>query len=103
MDYELIVFPEVLIYAPNTFTPDGDEFNQGWRVFMEGVDVYDFELLIFNRWGETIWESHDMTVPWDGTYNGKIVPEGTYQWVIRASDLLNDNKYVYDGHINLLK
>jgi gliding motility-associated-like protein len=103
MDYELIVLPEVLIYAPNAFTPDGDEFNQGWRVFMEGVDIYDFELLIFNRWGETIWETHDMTVHWDGTYNGKIVQQGTYIWVIRATDALNDNKYVYNGHINLIK
>jgi len=103
MDYELIVFPEVLIYAPNTFTPDGDEFNQGWRVFMEGVDIYGFELLIYNRWGEVIWESHDIEVPWDGTYNGKIMPVGTYQWVIRATDLLNDAKYVYDGHVNILK
>ncbi|MFT6503854.1 MAG: gliding motility-associated-like protein [Crocinitomicaceae bacterium] len=103
MQYELVVFPEVLIYAPNTFTPDGDEFNQGWQVFMEGIDVYDFELLIFNRWGQTIWESNDILVPWDGTFNGKIVQEGTYQWVIRATDLLNDNKYVYNGHVNLIK
>ena len=103
MQYELVVFPEVLIYAPNTFTPDGDEFNQGWQVFMEGIDVYDFELLIFNRWGQTIWESNDILVPWDGTFNGKIVQEGTYQWIIRATDILNDNKYVYNGHVNLIK
>jgi gliding motility-associated-like protein len=103
MDYELIVFPEVLIYAPNTFTPDGDEFNQNWRVHMEGIDFYDFELLIFNRWGEVIWESHDISVPWDGTYNGKLLPPGTYTWTIRASDVLNDNKYTYNGHVNILK
>lgn len=103
MDYELIVFPEVLIYAPNTFTPDGDEFNQGWQVFMEGIDLYDFELLIYNRWGEMIWESHDISVPWDGTYNGEFVQAGTYQWIIRASDMLNDAHYVYDGHVNVLK
>ncbi|NRA12932.1 MAG: gliding motility-associated C-terminal domain-containing protein [Crocinitomicaceae bacterium] len=103
MQYELIVFPEVLIYAPNSFTPDGDEFNQGWQVFMEGIDIYDFDLQIFNRWGQVIWESHDISVPWDGTFNGKIVQAGAYQWIIRATDLLNDNKYVYDGHVNLLK
>lgn len=103
MDYELIVFPEVLIYAPNTFTPDGDEFNQHWRVYMEGIDPYDFELLIYNRWGELLWESHDIEVGWDGTYGGEIVPTGTYTWIIRASDLLNDGKYTYNGHINLLR
>ena len=103
MDYELVVFPEVLIYAPNSFTPDGDEFNQGWQVYMEGIDIYDFELLIYNRWGELIWENHDISVPWDGTYNGKLCPTGTYQWVIRATDMLNDGKYEYNGHVNILK
>ena len=87
MDHELIVYPEVLIYAPNAFTPDGDEHNQTWRVFMEGIDVYDFELLIFNRWGEVVWESHDLEVGWDGTYNGVMMPEGTYTWIIRTKDL----------------
>lgn len=101
--HELVVFPEVLIYAPNTFTPDGDEHNQDWQVYMEGVDVYDFELLIFDRWGEVIWESKDLTVPWDGTYNGRPLPTGMYTWVIRTKDMINDNKYTYNGHINLLR
>ena len=103
--YELIVFPEILIYAPNTFTPDGDEFNQGWRVYMEGVDLQDFELVIYNRWGEIIWESHDISVEWDGTYgqNGRQVQDGTYTWLIRASDALNDNKYEYNGHVNVIR
>lgn len=99
----MIVYPEVLLYAPNTFTPDDDELNQNWRVYMEGIDLYDFELLIFNRWGEVIWESHDISVPWDGTYNGKPVEEGTYTWVIRAKDLLNDAKYTYNGHVNVIR
>lgn len=99
----IVVFPEVLIYAPNTFTPDGDEYNQDWRVYMEGIDVYDFELLIFDRWGEIVWESHDIEVPWDGTYNGKKVQAGTYNWVIRTKDMLNDSKYTYNGHVTILR
>ncbi|MDX2362100.1 MAG: gliding motility-associated C-terminal domain-containing protein [Crocinitomicaceae bacterium] len=103
MMHELIVFPEVLIYAPNAFTPDGDEFNQNWRVYMEGVDVHDFELLIFDRWGEVVWESHDLEVGWDGTYKGRVIPAGTYQWIIRTKDILNDSKYTYNGHVNILR
>ncbi len=103
MEHELVVYPEVLIYAPNSFTPDGDEHNQSWRVYMEGIDVYDFELLIYNRWGELIWESYDIEIGWDGTYGGKIAEQGTYTWVIRTKDLINDAKYTYEGHINLLK
>ncbi|MFT5860136.1 MAG: gliding motility-associated-like protein [Flavobacteriaceae bacterium] len=103
MIHELIVFPEILIYAPNTFTPDGDEHNQSWQLYMEGIDIYDFELLIFNRWGEVVWESHDISVGWDGTYGGQPVQSGNYTWIVRTKGLLDDGKYTYNGHINLLR
>ncbi len=99
----IVIHPEVLIYAPNTFTPDGDEFNQSWRVYMEGIDETDFELLVFNRWGEIVFESHDLNFEWDGTYHGKIMPSGTYIWTIRTKDLLNDKKYEYKGSVNILR
>jgi gliding motility-associated-like protein len=97
------VLPEVLIYAPNSFTPDGDEFNQSWNVYMDGVDIFSFDLTIYNRWGETIWESHDIEVGWDGTYNGNIVPTGVYTWIVHVKDQINDGKYSFNGHINLLR
>lgn len=97
------VMPEVLIYAPNAFTPDGDEFNQSWRVHLQGIDPSDFELLIYNRWGEIIWQSHDIDASWDGTYNGQIVPTGVYNWTIRTKDSINDGKYVWTGSINLIR
>ncbi len=100
---EVVILPEVIIYAPNTFTPDGDEFNQTWRVYLEGVDEFDFELQIFNRWGEIIWESHDINAAWDGTYNGQPVPQGAYTWIIRTRELISDKKYVWNGLINLIK
>jgi len=97
------VMPEVLIYAPNAFTPDNDEFNQTWKVYMEGIDLYDFELLIFNRWGEVVWESHNLETEWDGTYKGKVMPSGAYKWTIHAKDLLNDGQYEYGGDIFLIR
>lgn len=97
------VHPDINIYAPNAFTPDGNEFNQGWRVFMDGIDIYGFELFIYNRWGEIIWKSHDIEQEWDGTYNGRLVPTGTYIWNIKAEDLLNGAVYRFDGHVNVLR
>ncbi len=99
----LTVYPEVLIYAPNTFTPDNDEYNQDWGVFMEGIDPFDFKLTIYNRWGEIVWESLDPKGRWDGTYFGEKVKEGTYIWTIQTKDLLNDNKYSFNGFVNILK
>lgn len=100
---QVVILPEVILYAPNTFTPDGDEFNQTWRIYIEGIDEFDFELQIFNRWGEIIWESHDVNAAWDGTYNGQIVPRGTYTWLIRTRELISDKKYTWNGTINIIK
>ena len=97
------VVNDVMIYAPNTFTPDGDEFNQTWDIHILGIDIYDFDLFIYNRWGEVIWESHDPAVGWDGRYNGKLVQTGMYNWVIDCKDIINDDKYNFSGHITVIK
>jgi gliding motility-associated-like protein len=99
----VIVLPEVILYAPNTFTPDNDEFNQDWGIYIDGIDIYDFELLIFNRWGEIVWESHDPSARWDGTYAGNYVQQGTYTWTINTRDAINDGKYEFNGFINVIK
>ncbi|MGV3609491.1 MAG: gliding motility-associated C-terminal domain-containing protein [Fluviicola sp.] len=99
----LTVNSDIIFYAPNAFTPDGDEFNQTWKFYVSGIDEYDFELMIFDRWGEVIWETHDVNSGWDGTYNGTPVKEGTYTWIARVKDLYWDNLKVYNGAINLIK
>lgn len=99
----VIVNNEVLCYAPNSFTPDGDQFNQTWLPIVSGIDILGYNLKIFNRWGEIIWESNDHTVPWDGTYNGKIVQSGAYNWVMTCGDLQNDAKLKFNGSVNVLK
>lgn len=91
---------EGLIYVPNTFTPDGDEFNNEFLTF--GGNIEKFEILIFNRWGELLFESHDINIGWDGTYGGKMCQDGTYIWKIKYEDTEgNSNELV--GHVNLLR
>ena len=94
---------EITIFAPNSFTPDGDEFNQTWRMYLSGLDVFSVEINIYNRWGEKVWQSFDVDVPWDGTYNGKIVPNGVYTWTFVARDLNTDANVERVGHINVLR
>jgi len=101
--YIFHVVPDVLFYAPNTFTPDGDEFNQLWHPQITGIDIYKYDMFIFNRWGELIWESHDPSVGWDGTYKGKLVQEGTYAWRARVSNLYDDGKLEFNGSINVIR
>lgn len=97
------VLSDVILYAPNTFTPDGDEFNQTWFLYIDGIDIQQFNLLIFNRWGEVIWESNDPQGAWDGTYQGTIVPNGQYTWTLETKELISDKKYTFNGYINVLR
>lgn len=95
---------EVLIFAPNSFTPDADGANDRWRVHIQGIDISSFHLELYNRWGELVFESFDPNGEWDGTYGGMgIVKEGTYIWKIKARDAENDNKYEFKGFVNVLK
>jgi gliding motility-associated-like protein len=95
---------EVVIFAPNIFTPDGDEFNEGWRIYIQGIDIYDFHLTMFNRWGEVVWESYNSEGVWNGKYGSReIVQDGTYIWVLEAKDTYNDKKYEFRGHVTVLK
>lgn len=102
-ELNVIVSPEILIYVPNSFTPDDDEHNQNWLVYMDGIDIYDYELLVFNRWGELVWENHDISIGWDGTFNGQNVQTGMYTWIIHTKDLLNDERYTFNGHVNVMR
>ena len=99
------VFSEYTIYVPNTFTPDGNGANEIFKPVMVGFDPDDFELLIFNRWGDIIFESHNMEVGWDGTFAGQDyqVQDGVYTWKITAGlEFTNDTK-IFVGHVSLLK
>ena len=100
----ITVQEELIYYVPNTFTPDGDSYNEFFRpIFTSGFDPFDFSLFIYNRWGEIIWESHDASVGWDGTYGGKIVPDGTYTWKIEFKTSATDERVLKTGHVNVLK
>ena len=70
-----------LYYIPNAFTPDGDPFNPTFRpLFPVGFDPYNYNMLIYNRWGELVFETDQDNVGWDGKYQGEYVQEGLYIW-----------------------
>lgn len=103
--HEVQIINDVNIFAPNIFTPDGNSFNETWRVYISGIDVYDFELTIYNRYGEIVFQSFDAEATWNGTYgnDGNLVQDGTYPWVVTAKDAIDDNKYQFKGTITIAK
>ena len=95
---------EVIFYVPNTFTPDNDDYNERFEpVFTSGFDPYDYTLLIFNRWGEILFESHNAEVGWDGTYGGMMVQDGTYTWKIEFKTTATDERRTAVGHVNVIR
>lgn len=100
----LSLCPEEIFYIPNTFTPDGDEFNQYFKpIITSGIDIYDYHMTIYNRWGEIIWESYDPSVGWDGTYNNRMCPDGTYTWSLRFGVIENDDAKEFRGHLTIIR
>lgn len=94
----------IIFYIPNTFTPDDDEFNQIFQpVFTSGFDPFDFNLKIYNRWGQLIFESNNADEGWDGTYGGILVPDGVYSWKIEFKSISDDERFIHTGHVNVLK
>jgi len=71
---------------PNVFTPNGDDFNSLFLV--EGVDVADFSLEVFNRWGMSVFATKNAVLGWNGKLDntGELLPEGTYFYVLTYKD-----------------
>lgn len=98
------IIEDVVFFAPNAFTPDGDQFNNIFKpVMVSGFRTDSYMLLIYNRWGELLFESHDPQYGWDGTYRGQVCQDGTYTWVITFKAKENSDSYRQLGTVTLIK
>jgi gliding motility-associated-like protein len=70
------------IYVPNAFSPNGDGLNDIFRVFASPDDVAEFNMKVFNRWGEKVFESNSVVSGWDGMKAGTYCPAASYVWKI---------------------
>lgn len=97
----IYVEPLTTLYVPNSFTPNGDEFNNEFKPIV--FDVAEYELLIYDRWGNKIFESFDREIGWNGTLpNGNFAKTGVYVWYIRFTNSKGVREVHY-GHLNFLK
>jgi gliding motility-associated-like protein len=62
----------------------------------------EYSMFIFDRWGNLIWESHDPSVGWDGTYNNSRVKTDTYTWKLSVKDEKRSTVIYLNGHVNVL-
>lgn len=88
------------VYVPNAFSPNGDGLNDVLRVYSNVIR--DMRFMVFNQWGEKIFESHNQSTGWDGTYKGKPQPSGVYMYVCDIT-LVDGRRIQRKGAINLVR
>jgi gliding motility-associated-like protein len=100
----IVINPSWELFVPNAFTPDGDDYNNVFYTKGYGIQEQGFTLRIYNRWGETLFESHDMNVGWDGTYfkDNSAVKDDVYIWTVEFRDVTN-KKHERKGHFTLIR
>lgn len=82
---EVIERCEPRIYVPDLFTPNGDGANDRLDVYT--AHIAEFDLKIYNRWGEVVFATNDANDKWDGQYRGLVYPPQSYAWVITYKSL----------------
>ena len=82
---------------PNVFTPNSDGIND---IFVPIISkgIVSMNTIIYNRWGNKIYETNDLLVEWDG----QDVSDGVYFWIVNYTDI-NDVKNNLKGHVTILK
>jgi len=101
----IVVGEDFGIYIPNAFTPNGDGLNDFFQP--KGFGIKEYELDIFDRWGERIFNTKVFEEGWDGKHHrgidyGTYCKDGVYAWKIKVVNVFGEAKY-YTGHVTLLK
>ncbi|HLF46509.1 MAG TPA: gliding motility-associated C-terminal domain-containing protein, partial [Chitinophagaceae bacterium] len=92
------------IYIPNCFTPNGDGVNDVFMPDGYGIDEQQFEMWIFDRWGNMIYYTEDLHKGWNGkANNGKEIAQiDTYVYKVRCKDVMG-NRHTFIGKVSLVK
>ena len=96
----LIIKPLFTFYVPNAFTPNNDGVND--LFFGEGTGIKNYEMSIYNRWGEKIFQSQDKDVKWDGGVTDWYVQNDVYQYVFKITDVLG-KIHLIKGHVTVIR
>lgn len=83
---------------PNIFSPNGDGINDTWKI--KYLDSYPGATVdVFNRYGQQVFHSNGYAKEWDGTLNGKILPIGTYYYMVNPKN----NKPIISGSVTIIR
>jgi len=100
----VIVEEEIIegeLFTPNIFSPNGDGSNEIFYVRSTGFS--EFLLIIYDRWGEKVYESTDNKEGWDGTFNGKPMSPGVFVYYVIARYNQDNTEVTKEGNITLIR
>jgi gliding motility-associated-like protein len=97
------IYSPLLLYVPNSFSPNGDGLNDELKA--EGDGFTSFQMMIFDRWGQLVFESNDINKGWNGKANGgsQVAQLDSYVYVINLRAIGDKHDYTYRGVITLIK
>ncbi len=91
---------ECPVIINNHFTPNGDSFNDTWQI--GNIQNYpEFEIFVYNKWGQQVHRQKDTYTPWDGSWNGVALPDGTYYYMFYFKASEKDN--FLKGDVSILR
>ena len=101
----LSVRPQLLIFVPNAFTPDGDGLNDLWGPVTRNVDGGDYRLTVFSRLGDIVFETRNPKQKWNGSLRGNdhFVEAGVYVWKIETKNELTLEEVKYQGNVTVVR
>ncbi|TVQ47027.1 MAG: gliding motility-associated C-terminal domain-containing protein [Saprospirales bacterium] len=91
---------DAFIFIPNAFTPNDDGVNDIFRVRSVNIDRMSF--VVYNRWGQEVFRTEDVSKGWDGTFKGKEMPPDVYAWHLEA-DCIGGERFIQKGNVNLIR
>jgi len=99
---DVFVGPDWSFYIPNAFSPNGDHVNDKFNGV--GVNITNYNMMVFDRWGNLIFKTESLSLPWDGRANNgdEVAQQDVYVWKVQFTDYYgNDHHYL--GHVTIVK
>lgn len=95
----VIITQKPVIWIPNAFIVHG--YNNTFKPVISFADFSEYQIIIYSRWGDVIYQSNDINMPWDGKMNGEVVQEGAYTYYLTVKDG-KGKAYDYTGYVIVL-
>lgn len=89
------------IYIPNTFTPNNDGFNDIFKI--RGPQFSVFYLAVYNRWGQLVYSTEDVSQGWDGVFNGRLADPGVFGYYMKARCSEQGEEIIKKGNVTLIR